>query len=329
MQIRENRSIRCVVLYFSTGMRGITSIKLRANSDGDCTVPTVKSNIRARLGSGNATDLSEAHRDPPLSGAQMPTGGSSSDPLTNRPAPVPLDHLAFARDLATGRLVDIKDVPRGLACNCACVSCGEVLVARQGDVVAWHFAHKANSICTSLAQLGSLDAIEAMASQLMVENPSIELPSHMVEERILEPGTQQIISVSCPVAPITRLLFHGRPPAPDSVEKQAGVSFIATIGGYRLGIILSKNSAGLKGWPGISDPSLGVVLFDLSYPSRASGANGEDELSITRLTNWLSCETGGKQWIQHPREPLARAKALRRQVAALRRKYTGRQYAAK
>ena len=310
-------------------MRGITGVKQRANSDGDCTVPLVKSNTGAIPDNGYAIDLPGTHGDPQHSGAQQHTSGSRSDSLTNPSAPALLDHLAFARDLTTGRLVDVKDVSRGLACNCACVSCGEALVARQGEVVAWHFAHVANSRCTHLAQAGSLNAIEAMASQLIMENSSIELPSHMVEERVLEPGTQRIISVSCPVAPITRLLFHGSAPAPESVEEQAGVSLIATIGDYRLGIVLSKDSDGSKDWPGIADPLLGVVLFDLSYPSRASGANGEDELSIARLTNWLSCESGGKHWIQHPREPLARAKALRRQVAALRRQYTGRQYAAK
>ena len=36
----------------------------------------------------------------------------------------------------------VADVPRGLACGCFCRNCRAVLVARQGEENAWHFAHE-------------------------------------------------------------------------------------------------------------------------------------------------------------------------------------------
>jgi len=41
----------------------------------------------------------------------------------------------------TGCIVYISEVPRGLACQCRCVACGEPLIARQGAVREHHFAH--------------------------------------------------------------------------------------------------------------------------------------------------------------------------------------------
>lgn len=38
-------------------------------------------------------------------------------------------------------LVDVSEVDRGKNCNCICPSCKTPLIARQGDIKEWHFAH--------------------------------------------------------------------------------------------------------------------------------------------------------------------------------------------
>lgn len=42
----------------------------------------------------------------------------------------------------------IDEVERGIACNCTCWECNRRLVARQGLVREWSFAHQADSDCT-------------------------------------------------------------------------------------------------------------------------------------------------------------------------------------
>jgi competence protein CoiA len=42
------------------------------------------------------------------------------------------------------QLVHVKEVERGLACQCRCVVCDEPLIARQGEVRNHHFAHASN-----------------------------------------------------------------------------------------------------------------------------------------------------------------------------------------
>lgn len=48
---------------------------------------------------------------------------------------------------ASGALVHIEQVDRGLACHCTCVSCKEPLIARQGKIKAWSFAHVSGEDC--------------------------------------------------------------------------------------------------------------------------------------------------------------------------------------
>ena len=39
------------------------------------------------------------------------------------------------------KLVNIKQVERGLACQCTCFECGEAVIARKGEIKEHHFAH--------------------------------------------------------------------------------------------------------------------------------------------------------------------------------------------
>ena len=51
--------------------------------------------------------------------------------------------IPFGKD-RRGRLVTPVEVPRGLACRCICPACEDTLIARQGEKVTWHFAHRSH-----------------------------------------------------------------------------------------------------------------------------------------------------------------------------------------
>lgn len=61
-------------------------------------------------------------------------------PLENRLFQLTQHQSPFARN-AAGQLVDIQHVENGKRCNCTCLACGQPLVAKQGELKAWHFAH--------------------------------------------------------------------------------------------------------------------------------------------------------------------------------------------
>jgi hypothetical protein len=84
-------------------------------------------------------------------------------------------HVTIAQN-ASGKMVDIADVPSGLSCNCVCACCGESLVARKGEVKQWHFAHKSGAECA-----GALEtALHKAAKQVLLEHRLIMVPGEVL-----------------------------------------------------------------------------------------------------------------------------------------------------
>lgn len=81
--------------------------------------------------------------------------------------------IPFAYSRTLKRLVDVTEVPRGLACCCICPSCSMRLQARQGEVYEHHFSHydKAHSKC----EYSYWVSIRDMAKQILKEVKYIKI----------------------------------------------------------------------------------------------------------------------------------------------------------
>ncbi|MBC6443166.1 MAG: peptidoglycan-binding protein [Rhodobacteraceae bacterium] len=77
-----------------------------------------------------------------------------------------------------GRCVSVHDVKRGKGCGCVCAACGGSLVARQGEIRTWHFAHADSGACTAMGETH----LHLAAKQLLQESLSLVLPDY--------PGTE-------------------------------------------------------------------------------------------------------------------------------------------
>lgn len=90
-----------------------------------------------------------------------------------------------------GRMVAVTEVERGLACNCRCPHCDLRLVAKQGEIVRWHFAHEADVGC-----LGAYETMtHLLAKQIIADAGRIKLPAlvafhHGQPYRVIEPATE-------------------------------------------------------------------------------------------------------------------------------------------
>lgn len=73
--------------------------------------------------------------------------------------------------------VSIRDVSRGKSCGCICNICGERLIARQGDVRAWHFAHENGSDCEGATE----SALHLAAKQVLLSADHLLLPGVSLE----------------------------------------------------------------------------------------------------------------------------------------------------
>lgn len=82
-----------------------------------------------------------------------------------------LVNLVYA--VKDGRMVHIRDVGNGSACGCVCPECGENLIARQGDVRAWHFAHVSGAECVSAPET----ALHKFAKQWLASQDGFVIPA--------------------------------------------------------------------------------------------------------------------------------------------------------
>ena len=78
---------------------------------------------------------------------------------------------SFAVD-KDGRIRSVEEVSRGLACECRCPGCGELVIARQGNVRVWHFAHTSGTDCEGAAE----SSLHLAAKQLLLERRGMTIP---------------------------------------------------------------------------------------------------------------------------------------------------------
>lgn len=71
-----------------------------------------------------------------------------------------------------GEFVDVYQVPRGKACGCVCPECGKGLVAKQGEIVAHHFAHEADANCQYAAE----SFLHAAAKSVLHRTKALSIP---------------------------------------------------------------------------------------------------------------------------------------------------------
>ncbi len=91
---------------------------------------------------------------------------------------------SFARD-KSGRICSVEEVARGLACDCVCPACGESVIARQGEVREWHFAHSSGADCPGSGE----SALHLAAKQVLLDSKGMMLPGqHVQKEAVLLDG---------------------------------------------------------------------------------------------------------------------------------------------
>lgn len=83
------------------------------------------------------------------------------------------DFVNLMWGISDDRVVHITDVQNGIACRCLCPECGGALIARQGDIRAWHFAHVSGSECVTAPET----ALHKLAKQWLLDQKEFDLPA--------------------------------------------------------------------------------------------------------------------------------------------------------
>lgn len=94
---------------------------------------------------------------------------------------IELSLIPFGLREENGEFVDVADVPRGKRCRCICPSCKTPLIARQGNVKEWHFAHASRSVYSKTEKECSFSfyvSVRMMARQVVREQLEIIVPAY-------------------------------------------------------------------------------------------------------------------------------------------------------
>jgi hypothetical protein len=96
--------------------------------------------------------------------------------------------LALFAVHSSNRFVHVREVKRGLACDCCCAVCGEQVIARQGDVREHHFAHSSNAQPCASSYKSDL---HRFAKRVIVEAGGLVVPVNAAAARALGLGDDE------------------------------------------------------------------------------------------------------------------------------------------
>lgn len=211
--------------------------------------------------------------------------------------------IPFALRAEDDEIVDVADVPFGLNCGCVCPSCSTALIARKGNIKAWHFAH------VGRAEYGSTQtrcdfswdvSVRLMARQLLRFDSRMSIPECIGnlfgDTDCLSESQQKTFSVASERAvdlPVGKIDATFAGTLVDVLTEVDGAPFVVyfTYGGRPVPDALKAPSAPCAGVIAINIPSLApmfaTVAGDLRTPRQI-------------LSTLLGSDLSAKQWVYHP-----------------------------
>jgi hypothetical protein len=226
-----------------------------------------------------------------------------------------LNLIPFGLRQADEAFVDVAEVARGRACGCICPSCKTPLIARQGEVKEWHFAHASRGVHQSTQQSCEFSlyvSVRMMARQMIGEQLEIELPelNGQVTEGLGEYGEPVRIEFS--VAPRKHLTLTDV-----EVERSfAGVP-VDVYGQIReIPFIIYFTHPGRPVPPELQTPSnhrCGILELTLNNaPALLQIARSHAQPYREALARFLAQDLASKRWIYHPRYQRCKTKAVQK-----------------
>lgn len=207
----------------------------------------------------------------------------------------PLSLIPFGLRISDQQYVDASEVKKGLDCECICPSCKTPLIARQGDINEWHFAHASRNVSKEIedkCEYSFWVSVTLMAKQAIASAETITLPSLVMykndgEEVIVTEHTEIII---------------------DQIKIESNIESIVadaelTIGDYSIAILFDTPNRDIERRYSLTENQENIGILIISLKDAAAWLFGNDskgKYSATlkkRILNDNEC----KSWVLHPR----------------------------
>lgn len=181
-------------------------------------------------------------------------------------------------------MVDVHSVKRGRDCDCICPSCLTPMIARQGTVREWHFAHATrDSKVQSICEYSALVSIRLMAHQVLADVVKFYVPSKPREKDILR---REITIASIEI---------------DAQFEGLAVDAVATVGNTPLVIYMSYKSRPIPAALLAPDnKGVGVLEIDLEQLWSRIKVTETRQVNRAKFERVLVEDVGSKEWAFHP-----------------------------
>jgi len=210
--------------------------------------------------------------------------------------------IPFGFRVSDQKLVDVSEVKRGKRCGCICPSCKTELIARQGAINEWCFAHVSKGGADSVKNECAFSfwvSVVLMAKQIILNAKSIRVPE-------LKLYTNQAESI--PITSEKTLSF-------DNVEVEQRLlsihfDVIIKLENYSIAIIFStpERQADLSDFNIFKSSTIGILEIPLSKTdSLLSQRNIAGKYSEI-LSEYILGNAANKKWLYHPRKSLIEKK---------------------
>lgn len=219
--------------------------------------------------------------------------------------------IPFALRKTDNRIVDVAEVEYGLACGCVCPSCQSPLVARKGDVKAWHFAHisRADKEETrSDCDYSWAVSVRLMARQVLRDGMRLDLPAFEDSVETMSVGGRPIRH-SYEVAPSRTLDLP-----PSDIDAKFGgalVDVLARSDDGAFAIYMTHIERPLPDELSAPPaPCAGVIAIDLMGLAFQNVDPAEKQSYRQLLSTFLATDLQSKRWVFHPHAASRRQREL-------------------
>lgn len=207
-----------------------------------------------------------------------------------------LSLIPFGLRLIDKQFVDVSVVKRGSQCGCICPSCETPLIARQGDINEWHFAHASKGVFSNTknkCEYSFWVSVTLMAKQIIKSAYSIQLPpltmfsDEAVEVKIAHQKEIQLEDVQI-----------------EQTVNSIKVDATLKLKGYLIGIIFSSPNRPNKYCASQIPKSDNVGILEVSLEDAAKwlfGCSHQGEYTKVLESNILK-NNDCKKWHYHPRQ---------------------------
>jgi len=206
-----------------------------------------------------------------------------------------LSLIPFGLRLTDQQFVDVAEVEKGRECGCICPSCETPLIARQGEINEWHFAHASKNVESDIedeCKYSFWVSVILMAKQIIKKADSITLP-------LLNMYTNEAVKVNISEQKTVTLDKVEIDQKINSVEVDATLK----IGRYIIAIIFTAPHRQLKDYNPVITKSNKIGLLEISLTDADQllfTSNNQGKYGQVLKTHILS-KNKCKRWVYHPR----------------------------